>query len=39
MAEEAERLPRGHENVTALIEFYQSRGLTILDLVVLSGIL
>lgn len=39
MAEEAERLPRGHENVTGLIEFYQSRGLTILDLVVLSGMM
>lgn len=37
IAQEAEQLPKGHENVTALIEFFQSKGLTLLDLVVLSG--
>ncbi|XP_048320583.2 peroxidase 7 [Ziziphus jujuba] len=34
---EAESVPMGHENVTALMEFFQSQGLSILDLVVLSG--
>lgn len=34
---EAEIVPKGHENVTSLIEYFQSKGLTILDLVVLSG--
>ncbi|CAK9165632.1 unnamed protein product [Ilex paraguariensis] len=34
---EAHMVPQGHENVTALIEFFQSRGLNILDLVILSG--
>ncbi|GAU36831.1 hypothetical protein TSUD_320700 [Trifolium subterraneum] len=28
---------RGHENITSLIEYFQSKGLTVLDLVVLSG--
>ncbi|XP_020232544.1 peroxidase 7 [Cajanus cajan] len=37
IAKEAEMVPMGHENITSLIEFYQSRGLTVLDLVVLSG--
>lgn len=39
IAQEAEELPNGHEDVTSLIEFYQSKGLSMLDLVVLSGIL
>ncbi|CAL1402565.1 unnamed protein product [Linum trigynum] len=34
---EAESVPTGHENVTSLIEFYQSKGLNALDLVALSG--
>ncbi|XP_020256677.1 peroxidase 7 isoform X3 [Asparagus officinalis] len=37
LAKEAELVPMGHENVTHLIEFFQSRGLSLLDLVVLSG--
>ncbi|KAK7329392.1 hypothetical protein VNO77_23558 [Canavalia gladiata] len=37
IAKEAEMVPMGHENVTTLIEFFQSMGLTVLDLVVLSG--
>ena len=37
IAKEAEMVPMGHENVTSLIEFFQSKGLTVLDLVVLSG--
>ncbi|KAL6998856.1 peroxidase [Sarracenia purpurea var. burkii] len=37
VAKEAEMVPQGHENVTALIEFFQARGLNVLDLVVLSG--
>ncbi|CAO2838292.1 unnamed protein product [Amaranthus hypochondriacus] len=37
IAQEAEELPNGHEDVTSLIEFYQSKGLSMLDLVVLSG--
>ncbi|GAB4840854.1 hypothetical protein Ancab_021614 [Ancistrocladus abbreviatus] len=36
-AEEANKVPMGHENVTHLIEFFQSKGLSVLDLVVLSG--
>lgn len=36
-AKEADSVPQGHENVTRLIEFFQSRGLNMLDLVVLSG--
>lgn len=32
-----EMVPMGHENITSLIEFFQSKGLTVLDLVVLSG--
>ena len=37
LAKEAEIVPQGHENVTALIEFFQTKGLNILDLVTLSG--
>nr|GLL29086.1 peroxidase 7 [Ipomoea trifida] len=37
-ANEADSMvPMGKENITDLIEFYQSKGLNILDLVVLSG--
>ncbi|KAI5595469.1 hypothetical protein POPTR_003G156100v4 [Populus trichocarpa] len=34
---DAELVPMGRENITTLIEFYQSNGLNVLDLVVLSG--
>lgn len=34
---EAQTVPMGQENVTALLEFFQSKGLNVLDLVVLSG--
>lgn len=34
---ETEIIPKGHENVTSLIEFFQSKGLNVFDLVVLSG--
>uniref|UniRef100_A0A7N0TK07 Peroxidase n=1 Tax=Kalanchoe fedtschenkoi TaxID=63787 RepID=A0A7N0TK07_KALFE len=34
---EAESVPMGHEKITGLIEFFQSKGLNVLDLVVLSG--
>ncbi|XP_020096412.1 peroxidase 7 [Ananas comosus] len=37
LAEEAEGVPMGRESVTGLIQFFQSKGLTLLDLVVLSG--
>ncbi|KAK6118541.1 hypothetical protein DH2020_047711 [Rehmannia glutinosa] len=38
MAKEAQsHVPKGHERVTDLIELFQSKGLNILDLVVLSG--
>ncbi|XP_058070963.1 peroxidase 7-like [Magnolia sinica] len=37
IAKEADMVPMGHENITSLIEFFQSRGLNVLDLVVLSG--
>ncbi|KAJ8545012.1 hypothetical protein K7X08_017595 [Anisodus acutangulus] len=38
MAKEADQLiPMGHELVTDLLEFFQSKGLNVLDLVVLSG--
>lgn len=37
IAKEAESVPMGHENITSLVEFFQARGLNILDLVVLSG--
>ncbi|CAN1809990.1 Peroxidase 7 [Linum perenne] len=34
---EAELVPMGRENITTLIQFYQSKGLNVLDLVALSG--
>lgn len=34
---EAQLVPMGLENITTLIEFFQSQGLDVLDLVVLSG--
>ncbi|CAN0877449.1 Peroxidase 7 [Linum grandiflorum] len=37
LSREADAVPQGHENVTALIDFFRARGLTVLDLVVLSG--
>ena len=37
LAREASLVPHGHENVTALLEFFQERGLDMLDLVTLSG--
>ncbi|KAL9256783.1 Peroxidase 7-like protein [Drosera capensis] len=36
-AHETSLIPAGYENVTQLIEFFQSKGLSLLDLVVLSG--
>lgn len=37
LAKEAMIVPKGSESVTSLIEFFQSKGLNVLDLVVLSG--
>lgn len=37
IAKEAQMVPMGREKVTDLVEFFQSKGLNILDLVVLSG--
>ncbi|KAK7312792.1 hypothetical protein VNO77_36933 [Canavalia gladiata] len=37
LAREANLVPHGHENITALIAFFQERGLDMLDLVTLSG--
>ncbi|KAJ8513550.1 hypothetical protein OPV22_003984 [Ensete ventricosum] len=37
IAQEAEALPEGRESITHLIDFFESLGLDILDLVVLSG--
>ncbi|KAI4332095.1 hypothetical protein L6164_017032 [Bauhinia variegata] len=37
IAKEAEMVPMGHENITSLVEFVQSKGMNVLDLVVLSG--
>lgn len=37
VAREADMVPQGRENVTALIDFFRARGLDTLDLVVLSG--
>ncbi|XP_020596304.1 peroxidase 7 [Phalaenopsis equestris] len=37
LVSEAASVPMGHENVTYLIELFQSKGLSLLDLVVLSG--
>ncbi|KAJ4824966.1 hypothetical protein Tsubulata_031050 [Turnera subulata] len=34
---DADLVPKGIEDITSLIEFYQSMGLNVLDLVVLSG--
>ncbi|KAK7243723.1 hypothetical protein RIF29_38533 [Crotalaria pallida] len=37
IASEADSVPHGHENITGLLDFFQKRGLDILDLVTLSG--
>ncbi|XP_028799666.1 peroxidase 7-like [Neltuma alba] len=37
IAREASLVPQGHENITALLHFFQELGLDILDLVSLSG--
>ncbi|KAJ0966216.1 hypothetical protein J5N97_027354 [Dioscorea zingiberensis] len=37
LAKEADLVPMGHENITHLIEFFESIDLNLLDLVVLSG--
>ncbi|KAE9584985.1 putative peroxidase [Lupinus albus] len=37
LASEANLVPHGHENITALVQFFEARGLDILDLVALSG--
>ncbi|KAL8229371.1 hypothetical protein R6Q57_014271 [Mikania cordata] len=37
LAKETATVPVGRESITTLIEFFQSKGLNILDLVVLSG--
>ncbi|KAM0002822.1 putative peroxidase [Helianthus debilis subsp. tardiflorus] len=37
LAKEAAAVPMGRESITQLIEFFQSKGLNVLDLVVLSG--
>ncbi|CAL9089433.1 unnamed protein product [Musa textilis] len=37
IARQAEAIPRGRESITHLIDFFESLGLDILDLVVLSG--
>uniref|UniRef100_A0A2N9IX86 Peroxidase n=1 Tax=Fagus sylvatica TaxID=28930 RepID=A0A2N9IX86_FAGSY len=37
LAKEAQLVPMGHEDITSLVEFYQSKGLTVLDLAILSG--
>ncbi|KAI3664820.1 hypothetical protein L6452_43429 [Arctium lappa] len=37
VAKEASMVPMGRETITSLIEFFQSKGLNVLDLVVLSG--
>ncbi|XP_028799249.1 peroxidase 7 [Neltuma alba] len=37
IAEEAETVPMGREDTTSLLELFQSKGLNVLDLVVLSG--
>ncbi|KAK6254259.1 hypothetical protein QUC31_015979 [Theobroma cacao] len=36
-AKDANMVPHGRESITTLIEFFQSRGLNVIDLVVLSG--
>lgn len=37
LAKEADEVPMGDESITDLIEFYQSKGLNVVDLTVLSG--
>ncbi|KZV43447.1 peroxidase 7-like [Dorcoceras hygrometricum] len=37
LGKEANLVPMGHEKITDLVELFQSKGLNILDLVVLSG--
>ncbi|XP_030941486.1 peroxidase 7-like [Quercus lobata] len=37
LAKEAQLVPMGHEDITSLVEFYQSKGLSVLDLAILSG--
>lgn len=37
LAQEAQQVPMGREDITSLIEFYQSVGLNVFDLIVLSG--
>ncbi|KAL3729500.1 hypothetical protein ACJRO7_026599 [Eucalyptus globulus] len=37
VAGEADKVPMGHENITSLLQLFQSQGLNVLDLVVLSG--
>ncbi|KAL8200200.1 hypothetical protein R6Q57_011539 [Mikania cordata] len=37
LAKETTTVPMGRESITKLIEFFQSKGLNVLDLVVLSG--
>ncbi|KAM2042633.1 peroxidase 7-like [Malus sylvestris] len=39
IAKETEKVPMGHEDLTSLLEIFQSQGLNVLDLVVLSGAL
>ncbi|MQM21190.1 hypothetical protein Taro_054224 [Colocasia esculenta] len=37
LAKDAETVPMGKESITDLIEFFQARGMNLLDLVILSG--
>ncbi|CAM8956976.1 unnamed protein product [Rhodiola kirilowii] len=37
ISKEADTVPSGHESITALITYFNARGLNLLDLVVLSG--
>lgn len=37
LAKEAEEVPMGHESITSLIEFFQCKGLNVVDLAILSG--
>ncbi|KAG6696258.1 hypothetical protein I3842_09G139300 [Carya illinoinensis] len=37
LAKEAEEVPMGHESITSLIELFQSKGLNVVDLAILSG--
>lgn len=37
LTKEANLVPQGHENITSLLQFFQQRGLDMLDLVTLSG--